>query len=133
MSFFVPGKLVNPLNNRKGWRAVWAVSKGWRERTAVIAGLSVPPRSPLRAQPSTPKRVTFQAQVSRRFDDDGLRAALKPVRDALMPSARSRSRRGYALGCGVIHSDAPDSGHEFLYEQVVDRQNPGVQITIELR
>lgn len=42
------------------------------------------------------------ARVWNLFNDDGLRAALKPVRDGLMDAR-------------VIHSDGPRSGHGFVY------------------
>ena len=32
----------------------------------------------------------------------------------------------------IIDSDAPDSGHRFVYEQRVDHANRGVQITVQL-
>jgi hypothetical protein len=43
---------------------------------------------------------------------------VKPIRDALVE-------------CGLLHSDAPDSGHIFVYHQVVDRAHRGVEIIVE--
>jgi hypothetical protein len=54
------------------------------------------------------------------MDGDGLQAALKPIRDAL-------------IDCAVLHSDAPDSGHEFVYTQRIDRARRGCEIRVSLR
>jgi hypothetical protein len=52
------------------------------------------------------------------WDDDNLPAAIKPVRDGLVDGR-------------VIHADGPESGHTFVYRQVVDRARRGVEITVK--
>jgi hypothetical protein len=133
--------LTNPLNSRRHWRAVWASSRTWRTKTADVALVAMVKASGkvgLRRvieihDPARPRRITFRAHVARRFDDEGLIAACKPIRDALCPPMLSwrRGRMVGAAGAEMIHSDGPDSGHEFRYEQIVDRANPGVEITAE--
>jgi hypothetical protein len=117
---FVPGPLFNPMNGSHGhWskRARWA--KGWRERTGMLLlsylgqhyYFTAPPRA------TEPKVVTFHAQTGARWDDDNLRAGMKPIRDACKDA-------------GLIHDDGPDSGHVFEYTQAINRQQRGVRITI---
>lgn len=132
---FIPGKLVNPLNNRRGWRAVWASSKAWREKTALYAKLGMPS---LTSDPHAPKRITFRAHVWRLFDtDEGLNASIKPIRDGLTrATVTGRRVRGQvklvsAPGAGIIHSDGPGCGHLFVYEQIVDRRRLGVEIIVQ--
>lgn len=114
---FVPGRLQNPLNgslSRAHWsrKSRWAT--GWKDRTRLLwCNQEVGPLPDLH----TAKRITFLARVGAKWDDDNLPGAIKPIRDALIRL--------------VIHSDAPDSGHEFLYRQVIDRKHRGVEITIE--
>jgi hypothetical protein len=118
LEVFIPGNLRNPLNGSwGGWPKHAKLAKQWRERTAtrflvqwIVAGR--PPRTP-----TIPKVITFTAHVGRHWDDDNLPAAIKPIRDGLVDA-------------GVIHSDAPDSGHTFTYAQCVDRNDRGVKITI---
>ncbi|MGH7535342.1 MAG: hypothetical protein ACREMG_07140, partial [Gemmatimonadales bacterium] len=83
---FVPGPLTNPMNGSHGhWakHARWV--KDWRERTHLHLFLALgPPRGrDLLCDPATSKRVRFLARTHNAWDDDGLRAGLKPVRDAL--------------------------------------------------
>lgn len=111
-ALWVPGRLVNPLNHRRGWRAVWATSKTSRQRTAhafVVYGPEV--------APETPKIVTFTANVGAEWDDDNLRAAIKPHRDGLKDA-------------GIINDDKPSAGHVFVYTQRIDRAHPGVWIRV---
>jgi hypothetical protein len=141
LAFFVPGRLTNPLNSRRGWRAVWSSSRDWRRRTADAALVAMVKASSVGSlkqviaihEPQTPRQITFRAHVWRLFDDEGLVAACKPVRDGLCPPTLSwrRGRMVAAAGAELIHSDAPDSGHEFRYEQVVDRAGQGVEIRVE--
>ena len=118
LAAFVPGALRNPLNGSAGrhWavRARWA--RQWRGATAMLVRAFERGAAP---DPAAPKRVTFVAHVWQRFDDDGLRAALKPVRDGLGDA-------------GLIHDDSPRSGHVFDYRQLVDRRRRGVEIVVEL-
>jgi hypothetical protein len=88
--------------------------------------------------PSAPKRVKFIAYVPRRFDDDGLQAALKPCRDGMQESAPAvirggRTVRAAQVGCGIIHSDGIKSGHQFEYRQETtrDRGRGGVFVIVE--
>ena len=123
LAVFVAGKLVNPLNaSAWGWQKRSRLAKTWKERTAVAlfeAGETI--RCDVCGYGSvrslTPKRVHFLALTWNTMDSDGLQASLKPVRDSLVQ-------------CGVIHSDAPDSGHEFVYEQRIDRARRGVEIRV---
>ena len=116
---FIPGKLRNPLNGSwGGWRKHWRSAREWREKTAMLIlleGFRAPSQFARR-----PKRITFTVQTGAPWDSDAVPAAVKPIRDALVDA-------------GIIHSDAPDSGHEFLYGQRVDRKNRGVDIVVEAR
>jgi hypothetical protein len=117
--FFVPGKLSNPLNGSWGsWRKHWRIARDWRERTVQYAACALDWTPLARGSERTPKRVTFRAHTARPWDEDNIRAAVKPLRDGLM-NAR------------LIHDDSPTSGHLFVYEQVVDRTRRGVEITVE--
>jgi hypothetical protein len=118
MTLFLPRPLKNPLNGSWGNHFKHArIARTWRELTAscmlvewIHAGR--PPRTP-----QAPKTITFTAHVGAKWDDDNLPAAIKPIRDGLVDAA-------------VIHSDAPDAGHTFVYRQVVDRKRRGVEIAI---
>jgi hypothetical protein len=117
---FVPGPLYNPMNGSHGsWhkRARWA--RNWRERTAqrLFVEAHRGGINTLRWPPHGPKRVTFTLQTWNAVDDDALGPMAKPCRDAL-------------IDAGIIHSDAPDSGHAFVYAQRIDRAHRGVQITV---
>lgn len=71
--------------------------------------------------PTLPKRVTFRVYVHNLYDDDNLRTALKPTRDALKDMS-------------IIDDDRPSSGHEFIYLQEMSRGKDarrGVEITVE--
>ena len=114
---FVPGPLRNPLNGPHGhWskHARWA--RTWRERTHQQLWLAL--RGMDAADATCPKIVRFLAKTHNGVDDDNLRAMLKPCRDALKDAR-------------IIHDDAKDSGHVFVYEQMIDRGHRGVEITWE--
>ena len=125
MQIFVPGKLRNPLNGSwGGWRKHARLAKDWRTRTAqrifVFSGATQAGYDELADTlypQHRPKTVTFTAHVGAGWDDDNLPAAIKPIRDALVDAQ-------------VIHSDAPDSGHTFVYRQIIDRKHRGVEIAI---
>ena len=68
--------------------------------------------------PSTPKDIRFVAWVWNLMDDDGLRAAIKPVRDGLKDAQ-------------IIHDDGPKSGHRFSYDQAISREERGVWILVD--
>lgn len=116
MTIFVPGKLMNLKSNRAHWSSAIGYKRVWRQKVKLVfrwqaAGIIA----------SQPKLVWLTAHVWNRFDeDDGLRAALSPVLDGLRDA-------------GVIHSDAPDSGHTLIYGQRLDRRQRGVTITVERR
>ena len=88
-----------------------------------------------RVIPTHPKRVTLTGHVARLFDQDGLRAAMKPVVDALQIEREIRKGGaliGWHVGAGIIHHDGPGCGHVFEYAQVVKKPY-GVTITVEER
>jgi hypothetical protein len=115
---FVPGRLTNPLNGpHRHWsqRARWA--KEWRTRVVIHVGAALGQRGRRLPAPERPKRITFGANTGRTWDDDNLRAGLKPVRDGL-------------IAAHVIDDDG-NPQHEFIYRQEVDRGRPGVRIVVE--
>ena len=117
VDLFVPGPIQNPLNgllSRAHWtrKSKWA--NGWKASTKAVWWRDIGGRLPDRHRP---KRVMFVAHVGAKWDTDNLPAAIKPIRDALIGLA--------------IHSDGPDSGHEFVYRQLVDRKHRGVEITVQ--
>lgn len=124
VTFFVPGKLSNPLNGAHGhWSAEAAYRKRWRAATKACA-LSVEGRIDLAAlgHATEPKAILLTAHTWNTMDRDGLGAALKPVVDGLVDA-------------GIIHDDGPTKGggHVLTYRQRVDRRNRGVLITVEPR
>ena len=123
MTIFVTGKLANPLNNSHGhWFKHARTARSWRERTAhaVLEYVLTHGGTAARPPAAAPKRVRFRAHTWNIWDaDEGLNAACKPIRDGLVDA-------------GVLHSDAADSGHQWIYGQVMDRAHRGVEITVEL-
>ena len=126
LTVFIATRLVNPTNARP---AHWSQrsSPAKRQREAVATTVWAELRDPRRgvywhitATARSPKAITLTAYVARKFDDDGLQAACKSIRDGLQD-------------CGLIQSDGPDSGHVFEYHQVIDRTRRGVAITVRLR
>jgi hypothetical protein len=126
LTVFVPTRLVNPTNAREHWSARSKRAKAQRDAVALAVWSAL--RDPVRwkrtvvwritALPTTPKRISLVGHVARRFDTDGLQAAMKSVRDGLQD-------------CGLIHDDGPDSGHTFTYSQRVAKPL-GVSITISM-
>lgn len=121
ITFFIAGKLENPLNGRLS-RAHWTTksrwANGWKARTLIA--MRPVGRELILLNLEGPKRVTFTAYVGAQWDDDNLPAALKPCRDQLVHS-------------GVISGDAPKDGHTFIYRQVVQRgiqAKRGVEVRI---
>jgi hypothetical protein len=117
LSVFLPGALKNYANGRVHWRTEAAYRKRWRTAVSLVA------RSHGwhdQAAPEAPKLVQLMASTFNLFDDDGLRNACKPLVDGLVDA-------------GVLHSDAPQSGHRITYGQRIDRTHRGVQITVEAR
>ena len=110
----VPGRVTNPLNgSHRHWTAHARWAHAWRERTQaawLAAG------RPTWAGPAT---VTFTVTAPRRFDDDGLAACVKPVRDQ-------------AVRCLLDSDDGPACGHRFVYKQEVrPPAERGVLVTVE--
>lgn len=121
LTVFVPTRLVNPTNAREHWATRAKRAKMQREAVCwsvleAMGGMWVAPVGGRHAK--RPKRITLTGHVARKFDTDGLQAALKSCRDGL-------------IDCGLIHSDGPDSGHSFTYRQVVSKP-VGVTISVAL-
>ena len=117
LTVFVPTRLVNPTNERVHWTARAKRAKAQRDAVAVAVFFALR-NARITAKPSTPKTIEFVAHVARRFDTDGLVAALKSVRDGLQD-------------CRLIDTDGPSSGHTFAYGQLV-KKPLGVTITVRL-
>ena len=114
MEWFIPGRITNPLNgSHHHWsvRAKWA--KAWRTQSGFVAA-----QHARGIDPKTPKRIIFTGHVVRKFDCDNFMSAMKPVRDGLKDA-------------GIIHDDGPDSGHEFVYNQIIDRKRLGVEVKVQ--
>lgn len=121
VQFFVPCPIENHANRREHWRQERGYQKRLRDATYMLA-FKAHILSHGRTQEiwgEAPKTVSLEAHVWNIFDEhDGLRNACKPLVDGLVRA-------------GLIHDDAPSSGHQFLYTQVIDRKERGVLITIE--
>jgi hypothetical protein len=120
LAVFVEGKLVNPLNaSAWGWQKRSRLAKQWKQRVA-MALLEANGDVVRALRHPGAKVVTFSANTHNAMDSDGLQAALKPCRDALVE-------------CGVISGDADKDGHVFRYEQKIDRKRRGVELRVSLR
>ena len=123
LTVFIPGALKNPLNGGHGhWRKHATTVRRQREKAELYLLHAMHGRQ--QYDPKTPKRITFEAVVWNAFDDDNLRACLKPTRDALK-------------SMGVIDDDRSSAGHTFVYQQRVDRARGGadprgVRVMIEV-
>jgi hypothetical protein len=122
LEVWIPGAVVNPLNE-SAW-GLWKHRrrmKGLRETAAMHLWAAIR-QTGWRLPASAPKRITF-ARVGRNLmDSDGLQAACKPYRDALMDMA-------------VIDDDRPRAGHTFVYQQDMNRARgavAGVTIRVAL-
>jgi len=118
----LPITVTNPLNEWRHWAHVRRVAKFERKLTRRLVAVALGRAYQLEAPPSRPKRIELHVYHGRLFDDDGLVAALKHVRDGLIDAK-------------VIDDDRPSAGHEFVYGQtagVPDRQRR-VTLTITLR
>jgi hypothetical protein len=117
VTLFCPGQLVNPLNGAHGhWSQASRYRKTWRAKVKAC-WLASGRRDDLGA-PTVAKRVWLAAYTWNVLDHDGLHAALKPILDGLVDA-------------GVLHSDAPSSGHSVIYSQQIRRGGRGVEITVE--
>lgn len=115
-SVFVPGKLRNHMNTRTHWRVESAYRKRWREAVKVAVLMAKVRLDP----PGMPKTVWLRAYTWGHLDPDGLIAACKPILDGLRDS-------------GVIDDDSQIAGHDFRYEQEINRRFRGIRITWERR
>ena len=122
LTIFVPGRLTNPLNGSWGhWSKHARIARRWRNSTSMAVywtKASHPVSYPALGPASTPKAVTLTVHTGGIWDDDGLPAACKPLRDGLRDA-------------GMIDDDTPTSGHRFTYLQRIDRKHRGVTITVE--
>lgn len=125
LAVFVPGKLANPLNGTPWiWQKRTRYTRAWKERVYEAIWEAIPDPSvellvTTVAGSRVPKRVEFLASLHNRMDGDGLQAALKPIRDAL-------------VSANVISGDADKDGHTFHYAQRIDRACRGVEIRVRL-
>jgi hypothetical protein len=121
LAIFVTGKLANPLNGTPWiWQKRSRYARSWKERVGNGLLESAWWLDQLYLHPETPKRVSIHASLWNWMDGDGLQAACKPIRDALVE-------------CGVVSGDAERDGHEWIYSQKIDRARRGVEIRISLR
>lgn len=141
LAIFVAGKVVNTQNARLGWRGDVKYKTAWKERVYeelraagwwcrmfVVDGHAVATGGKVGSGPIITARalkdVRLIAHVAGRFDEtEGLRAALKPIPDALTQA-------------GVVSGDGAQDGHTWAYKQVVDRTRGakrGVEIRVRLR
>jgi hypothetical protein len=103
----VPLRLVNPLNNRQGWRAV--SGRGRREKAATLAALAGT------VMPPGPWDVTIVRVSPGKLDDDGATASAKHVRDAV------------ALRLGVDDGDRP------RVRFAVEQEKGAASVRVEVR
>lgn len=131
IAIFVPGKLLNPLNQSAWiWQKRKRYASGWKDRVATaifvdqykgqgIVGVNMGwILFALEMREHGPKRISFLASTHNAMDSDGLQAALKPIRDSL-------------IACGVITGDADKDGNVFEYRQKIDRKRRGVEIRVQ--
>lgn len=139
LTVFVAGRPYNALNNNsRSWGKHERLRREWRERTANRIFEKCAPDERMRPhsllwtwKPETPKVITFTVYGPSRFDDDGLAAVCKSVRDALGPRGPRKP------GVGIIQDDRPSAGHVFVYEQAKPTRKAGsvygVAIRVELK
>lgn len=115
LAIFVAGRLLNPLNASAWvWQKRVRYARAWKERIALaVLESGFRPYSDFRD-----KHVTLTANTHNAMDSDGLQAACKPIRDAL-------------IVCGIISGDADKDRHMFEYRQRIDRARRGVEIRVE--
>lgn len=116
ISFFVPVRTVNDLNNRQHWRVVHKRAKEQRNVARLVADASGKP-------PEPPLLVTMTRVGDRRMDTgDNLAGSMKHVRDAI------------ADWLGI--DDGRDDLVTWAYDQRLrgKRTNPvGVDVTVQPR
>ena len=111
MTVFLPGVFRSPMSDSQHWtkHARWVKDQKHRTEMAILA--EVGRRHGVTA--SAPKVVTFRLCSTGEWDDDNLRAACKPARDALK-------------SMGLIDDDRPSAGHRFDYEWVLATKKTGI-------
>ena len=137
VSILVPGRPVNPKNMRglgrhKHWRMVAdARLKACQAMLTARLGARLD-RWPW--EPDVPKVVTFTAQLRHLLDDDNLRLALSPIRDALGDAGLIGKTPGTVRGQGRV-KDGPGDGHSFEYRQIKapTPAHLGVVVTVRAR
>lgn len=127
IQFFLPCRLQNLTNTRGHWSVRHRYS---RQLRALTAALGKEASRDVELHPDEPKHIKFIAYVRRRFDEDGLQAAVKPIRDGLQIPAPALVKNGRVVrqaqvGCGIIHSDGIRSGHQFEYQQETIKRGTG--------
>jgi hypothetical protein len=98
IEYVLPLKTKNPTNNRQHWRTVWRRAKVERSTSCTLTKLKINESGMRLPVVATLTRFSFGE-----LDDDGLRSALKSVRD------------GIADAFGV--DDSSKSALRFLYAQ----------------
>lgn len=115
LAIFVSGKLANPLNGTPWvWQKRTRYARAWKDRVAMALfeyGY-VPAEGP--------KRIHLAASLWNWMDCDGLQAACKPIRDAL-------------VDCRVVSGDAERDGHAWTYSQQINRARRGVEIRVSVK
>jgi hypothetical protein len=123
LTVWLPVTIVNGLNHRGHW--VTSMRRARAQRAAVVVAV-LEELHRQKVQIAVPamraKCIQFEAHIGRAFDEDGLQAALKHVRDGLIDAR-------------LIDGDGPQDGHVFRYRQCpgTPRMQRGVVITIQLR
>ncbi len=116
----IPGQIRNPLNSHWGHFKYSRWKERWRRDVSTLVRMEVNRGPWAGIDLSLPKDITIKAYVRSCFDEDGLAAACKPIRDALQGI--------------MIDSDHPSHGHDIKYAQEIDRRHPlRVVIRIALR
>lgn len=135
ITFFIPCRLQNLTNTRGHWSVRHRYSSQLR---AITAALGTEASRGMEVHPEAPKAITFIAYVRRRFDEDGLQAALKPIRDGLQVPAPAvvndgRMVKAAQVGCGLIHSDGIHGGHQFNYRQELVKKGGGTGVFVSVK
>ena len=117
----IPGRIKSVGQNRGTRWGKGDYNRKWRFAAGVIVKEQMRLKGWLGIDPALPKAIVFKSYTRNFLDDDNLRPAFKPIRDALKDA-------------GVINDDRPSAGHTFDYQQEIDRKSPlRVAIRIALR
>jgi hypothetical protein len=137
LNYFVPLKPMNLKNTSGHWSVRYRYSRDMREATASL-GKEAMRLSRVEIDPEVPKRILLMAFLPRRFDaQDGLPASMAPVvdglqvpRDVAITRGKRKGQTTHLVGCGIIHHDGVESGHQVAYDQQV-RKPWGVFVHVE--